>query len=242
MKEKNRLALLRSRRDALRLGATGAITALSANVARGVTATPSETQGPYWTDEALNRMDVRSDPSTGVVQAGFLTRLTVNVSKLANGASTPLVGAYVDIWHCNALGAYSDEPAAMGNPNTQGQKYLRGYQVTDDHGVARFITIYPGWYGGRTPHIHARVRTFSGTTTTLNFTTQFFFTEAITAQVYQTAPYNTRPNRDTTDQTDNVYNTVSAGSTAANPDGSRLMLRMSDDGFRVIASFNIVVA
>jgi protocatechuate 3,4-dioxygenase beta subunit len=236
-----------SRRSLLRLGATGALGAgLSAmsggNVNAAVTATPSETEGPYWIDELLNRKDVRSDPATGVMQTGFLTRLTVNVSKLASGKSTPLSGAFVDIWHCNALGAYSDENAGMGNPNTKGQKFLRGYQVTNGHGIVQFVTIYPGWYGGRTAHIHARVRTFSGSTTTLNFTTQFFFSESITNTVYATAPYNTRPNRDTTNVSDNVYNTVSSGSTSTNPDGKRLMLRISDNGKLVLASFNIVIA
>lgn len=61
-----------------------------------------------------------------------------------------------------------------------------------------------GPYTGRTPHIHARVRLYSGTSTTENFTTQFFF-DAITDVVYQMAPYNIRPNRDTINTTDSVY-------------------------------------
>ena len=104
------------------------------------------------------------------------------------------------------LGAYSDEPAGMGNPNTQGQKYLRGYQVADSHGNVRFLTVYPGWYGGRTVHIHARIRKFVGSTATFNFTSQFFFTDSVSTAIYQrTAPYNTRLNRDTFNSTDMVY-------------------------------------
>src|SRR5439155_11326042 len=148
-----------SRRDALRLTARGAlatgITLLTGRITQGaVVATPSETQGPYWVDEKLNRSDIRS------AQSGLNLYLTVNVSKLSNGVSKPVSGAYIDIWHCNALGAYSDEAAGAGNPNTLGQTYLRGYQITNSHGIVRFTTIYPGWYTSRTAHIHARVRTY----------------------------------------------------------------------------------
>src|SRR2546421_691464 len=84
----------------------------------------------------------------------------------------------------HAAGGYPDEPAGMGNPNPSGQKFPRGSQVSDPRGVVRFTTIYPGWYTSRTAHIHARIRTYSGTTTTLNMTTQFFFDDTISDYVY----------------------------------------------------------
>ena len=65
-----------------------------------------------------------------------------------------LEGAQVDIWHCNAYGVYSDIAAE----STTGQNWLRGYQLTDSNGLATFTTIIPGWYEGRTTHIHLRVR------------------------------------------------------------------------------------
>src|SRR5439155_14057363 len=98
--------------------------------------------------------------------AGLPLYLTVSCSVLANGIASPLAGAQIDIWHCNGAGAYSDEAAGMGNPNTVGLKYLRGYQTTAARGIVQFTTIYPGWYTSRTAHIHARVRTYSGTTVT----------------------------------------------------------------------------
>jgi protocatechuate 3,4-dioxygenase beta subunit len=240
MDGKNLLNTVLSRRSALQFGATGAATILTGKIVQGaVTTTPTETQGPYWVDELLNRSDVRGD------RTGLPFYLTVNVSKLANAVATPLANAYVDIWHCDAAGNYSDEPAAMGNSNTQGQTWLRGYQITNAHGIVKFTTIYPGWYGGRTAHIHARVRFYSGTTTTLNMTTQFFFDDTITDLVYSSiSPYSTRGRtRDTRNSNDMVYNTVSTGSTVASPDGSRLLLRMSKNGASsAVASFNIVVA
>src|SRR3954452_7286456 len=114
---------------------------------------PALTEGPYFVDELLNRSDIRSDTATNNVQQGLSTYLTVNVSQLNNCAITPLTGAFVDIWHCNALGSYSD----ISQQSTTGQNFLRGYQVTDRHGNVRFTTIYPGWYSGRTPHIHAKI-------------------------------------------------------------------------------------
>src|SRR5262249_54407948 len=69
-----------------------------------VVATPAQTEGPYFVDEKLNRADIRVDPSSGVIQAGFPLVLAITISRITNGAITPLSNAYVDIWHCNASG------------------------------------------------------------------------------------------------------------------------------------------
>src|SRR5262249_2055238 len=109
--------------------------------------------------------------------------------------------AYVDIWHCDAGGSYSDEAAN----NTVGQKYLRGYQVTDENGEARFTTIYPGWYSGRTVHIHFKVRLFDGDTRAYEFTSQLFFDDSLTSQIVTEAPYNQRGTPDTSNSRDGIY-------------------------------------
>ena len=223
-----------TRRDAIRFGAAGAAAAAGLSLIRKASAdcpaTVSQTQGPYWVDEMLNRADVRSDPATGVLQAGLPLRLGINISETTANVCSPLAGAYVDIWHCSATGAYSDEPAGMGNPNTLGQKWLRGYQVTDAHGNVRFLTIYPGWYMGRTVHIHFRVRKFSGTTTTFNFTSQLYFDDAISNSIFaRMAPYNTHPNRNpASNGADNLYNAA-------------LLTRLADNGNHAVASFNAIV-
>jgi protocatechuate 3,4-dioxygenase beta subunit len=99
------------------------------------------TEGPYYVDEDLNRGDIRSDPATGVVKEGALLELTFNVSQISEAGCTPLEGAKVEVWHCDAAGIYSD----VSDPgfDTQGQKFLRGYQVTDATGQATLLTIYP---------------------------------------------------------------------------------------------------
>ena len=115
---------------------------------------PSLTEGPYFVDEELNRSDIRVDSADGSVQPGYPLSLSLQVAQLKNGVEAPLTGAYVDIWHCNALGVYSD----IAQQGSTGKKYLRGYQATNRQGRAYFLTVYPGWYMGRAVHIHVKVR------------------------------------------------------------------------------------
>jgi protocatechuate 3,4-dioxygenase beta subunit len=162
--------------------------------------TPEETEGPYWVDERLARSDVTVDPSDGSVKPGIPLRLDLAVLR-ADADCAPAAGVQVDVWHCDAGGLYSDEAAN----NTVGKKFLRGYQVADSAGAVQFTTIYPGWYSGRTVHIHFRVRAFDSSTTTYDFTSQLFFDDAVSDQVLAQSPYNTRGARDTTNATDNIY-------------------------------------
>src|SRR3989442_1083318 len=118
---------------------------------------PEQTEGPYFVDDRLNRSDIRSDPSDGSVKEGLPLQLALRVHEIRGQACTPLPGAMVDIWHCDALGVYADVRDRFFD--TRGKKFLRGYQVTDAAGTVRFLTIYPGWYPVRTVHIHFKIRT-----------------------------------------------------------------------------------
>ena len=161
------------------------------------------TEGPYFVDEKLNRSDIRSDPVNGTVSAGQLLTLTFNVSRVTGSSCTPLTGAYLDVWHCDAAGVYSDVSGSA-------RKFLRGYQITDASGVAQFTTVYPGWYSGRAVHIHFKLRLFTGSTKTYEFTSQFFFDETLTSLVHAQAPYSSRGTRNTRNTTDGIYNGLSA--------------------------------
>ena len=91
------------------------------------------------------------------------------------------------IWHCDAEGLYSGfESASMGGPGGSGptddDTFLRGVQVTNAKGIVEFLTVYPGWYGGRSVHIHAKVHVDSATA----LTTQMYFDEDVTDAVYAT--------------------------------------------------------
>jgi protocatechuate 3,4-dioxygenase beta subunit len=164
--------------------------------------TPALTEGPYFVDERLNRSDIRSDPSTGAVKAGVPLNMTLQLSQISTLVGcTPLVGALVDVWHCDATGVYSDVSAQ----STQGRRFLRGYQLSDANGQVQFTTIYPGWYQGRAVHLHFKVRTNPNSTSGLEFTSQLFFDETLTDMVHAQAPYNTRGRRDTLNPSDGIY-------------------------------------
>jgi protocatechuate 3,4-dioxygenase beta subunit len=165
---------------------------------------PASTQGPYYVDEKLNRSDIRSDPSDGTVKQGALLVLTFNVSTISKSTCVPVDGAIVDIWHCDAEGVYSD--AVDPTFNTTGKKFLRGYQITDKNGVAKFTTIYPGWYPGRTVHIHYKIRSPALAKSPYEFTGQMYFYEGTTDRVYAKPPYVARGKRSVSNLTDRIYN------------------------------------
>ena len=175
--------------------ATESTVALPACIVR-----PAQTEGPYFVDEMLNRSDIRSDPSGAAAdRAGVPLVLTLRVAQLNGSTCTPLEGAQVDIWHCDAEGVYSDVGSASG------EKFLRGYQVTDADGLVTFTTIYPGWYQGRTAHIHFKIRTDPAAAQGTEFTSQLYFDETLNDTVYALAPYNTRGTRTTRNADDGVY-------------------------------------
>lgn len=178
---------------------------------------PQLTEGPYFVDERLNRSDIRSDPATGAISPGAPLDLSINVSRFAANACTPLAGMIVDLWHCDHAGVYSD--ARDRGFTTVGQKFLRGYQTTDANGVARFTTIYPGWYRGRAVHLHFKIRsalTGSGE----EFTSQLFFDDALTDEVYTKPPYADKGIRNVRNSRDGIFN----------ESGGQLMLDVKPSG------------
>jgi protocatechuate 3,4-dioxygenase beta subunit len=182
------------------LDGTSAAAARRATSAAACVLAPSLTEGPYWVDERLHRSDLRVDPRDGSVQAGVPIRLGITIVR-ADGGCSPQPGAVVDMWQANAAGEYSDE-SALG---TTGKRYLRGYQITDQGGRVSFLTILPGWYRGRTVHIHVRIRVLHGSSATYDFTTQLFFDELVNNAVLARSPYTTRGRRDTTNAADMIF-------------------------------------
>lgn len=187
---------------------------------------PALTEGPYFVDELLNRSDIRSDPSDGSIREGAPLQLNFNVSQITADDCTPFPGAIVDVWHCDAQGVYSD----VTDPgfNTVGQKFLRGYQETGANGQAQFLTIYPGWYNGRTVHIHFKIRTAldeSG----YEFTSQLFFDDAFTDVVYTQEPYASKGQRTLLNNQDGIFQ----------QSGGLLTLDVSEAGDGYVANFDI---
>jgi protocatechuate 3,4-dioxygenase beta subunit len=171
--------------------------------------TAALTEGPFFVDEMLNRSDIRYDPVTGALSDGALLNLTFNVSRAASDACTPLTGAYLDVWHADATGTYSDVSGNGNGSSGSGKKFLRGYQVTDGSGTVKFTTIYPGWYSGRAVHIHFKLRLYAGSTKSYEFTSQFFFDDTLTDTVQAQSPYNAKGQRDVRNTDDGIYNSLS---------------------------------
>jgi protocatechuate 3,4-dioxygenase beta subunit len=157
--------------------------------------TPEVTEGPYYFDPKLERRDI----TEGRPGVKTLVRLQV-----VDAMCKPLEGARVDIWHCDATGLYSNYAGQGddGQTDTTGTTFMRGTLFTSASGIAEFTTVYPGWYRGRTTHIHFKV--FLDTTNIL--TGQIFFPDALSEYLYlNVAPYNDRADaRDTLNSTDNI--------------------------------------
>ncbi|HEX4449607.1 MAG TPA: hypothetical protein VH143_02000 [Kofleriaceae bacterium] len=163
--------------------------------------------GPYFADDSADgfaRSDITSNLDGSSVQTGIPLVLTIYIYDAQNNCAA-YVGAQIDIWHCNATGVYSDIAAE----STSTEQWLRGYQITDSAGKVTFTTIVPGWYQGRTTHIHLRVRSSydeaAGLSDGTN-TTQLFFSQTLIDTIATTiSPYNSEGTNPTTNATDHVY-------------------------------------
>ncbi|HWM90564.1 MAG TPA: intradiol ring-cleavage dioxygenase [Thermoanaerobaculia bacterium] len=181
---------------------------------------PEQTEGPFFVDERLNRAGLRTEAG-GKIQPGLPLDLTLVVSRLAQGGCTPLGGVVVDLWHCDHQGDYSD--AEDG--------FLRGYQVTDARGRARFKTIYPGWYPGRTVHIHFKLRSAPTVRPGFDFTSQLYFDDALTDRVHSQAPYAARGARSVRNNRDGIYR----------QGGSQLLLALTPSGPGYAGTFEVAL-
>jgi protocatechuate 3,4-dioxygenase beta subunit len=150
--------------------------------------TPEQTEGPYYVaNERLRRNITEGRPGTPLT-----LRLTVVDAKTCR----PIKGAAVDIWHCDASGIYSGFGAGRAS-----RTFMRGIQRTNANGVATFRTVYPGWYQGRTVHIHVKVHVRGNVV----HTGQLYFPDRVTDAAYRRAPYTRRPNRDVRNADDAIF-------------------------------------
>ena len=225
-------ARLARRRMLALLGASG-VAALAASARPqaaaelSCTVRPRQTEGPYFVDEPLNRSDLRSDSRSGQIKPGISLRLALRVSRLTEANCDPLAGARVDVWHCDAEGRYSDVRAPGFGVSTAGAHFLRGYQVTDAHGMVRFLTIYPGWYFGRAVHMHLKIRFPGALGAAPEFTSQLYFDERVTERVYARAPYARRAQRWLRNADDALYRDGGRDLTLApEPDGEDYAARL----------------
>jgi protocatechuate 3,4-dioxygenase beta subunit len=189
------------------------------------TLTPEQIEGPFYFDKGLFR-EVISEGKPGVP-----LQLVLHVLE-ASASCAPVPRAVVDVWQCDALGIYSGYEGVAVAPRrvepVDDKTFLRGVQLTDGAGGVRFRTIYPGWYTGRTPHVHLKVRVGDKAATT-----QLYFPDEVTNAVYARPPYDRHPNRDTTNATDRFLGKIA--------DKSLVMWTMSRDAEGYVASATVAV-
>jgi protocatechuate 3,4-dioxygenase beta subunit len=210
-------------------GSSGALPASAATASAGASVvsstcavTPEGEIGPYFADDsapAFNRSNILANIDGSSTQPGVPLMLSLTVRD-AQKSCAPVAGAQVDIWHCNASGVYSDE----GVENTSGLTWLRGFQLTDVNGLVMFTTIVPGWYAGRTTHIHLRVRSSYSQTSSASDgtnTTQLFFPQSVSDTLSASvAPYSSHGTNTTTNASDRVYTSETRGVMLLSPAGS----------------------
>jgi len=162
------------------------------------TVSPSETKGPFpiKTPSQLVLENIKSDR----IGVALLINLTIeNQSK----DCAPLEGVLVDVWHCDKDGNYSEYGGtSMQQTDYTSVHFLRGRQTSDANGEVSFISIFPGWYQGRAPHIHVEVLSASGSSLLV---TQIAFPENVTSEVYSSTNYASHGQADTSNTSDNVF-------------------------------------
>ena len=197
---------------------------------------PEQIVGPYFRNPKLIRRNI----SEGLDGIPLVLRLTI----IDAMTREPVNGAIVDIWHCNARGAYSgwskvnpDKEVDVGDigaiPRTDDDTYLRGGQFTDQKGIVRFTTIYPGFYAGRALHIHVAIRVTAGNNYLeerhVAWVGQLYFPEVASRSVLNAREYSGRTVTALTNDEDYFYTTM--GGEASTLNVHTLGRDSKEDGF-----------
>lgn len=200
----------------------------SSNVCQ-ISLTETTTEGPCYFGVTTGE-----DISSGL--SGLPMQLCL---KLIDSACQPLANYQIEVWHCDNRGIYSgdtsksfDSSRFAGSFCTNNDSaslastWYRGMLLTDASGRVNFKTCFPGWYQGRTIHIHFAVSDTSGKSQLIS---QFCFADTLTQEICTThAYYSSRGVQDTTlaSGRDTVFPRSGYESfmltTAQNADGSML--------------------
>ena len=203
------------------------------------TLTPSSTQGPYYFDADKIRSDIREDKQGKRLRVALKVQDSEKCAPLSNVVveiwHCDAAGLYSGAESLSTGGGQppsgqappsggqppsagenaGQEPGASDLTPTDDKRYLRGAQVTNADGIVEFTTIWPGWYRGRTVHIHAMVHVGSDRV----LTTQLMFDEALNTTVFAAEPYVSHTGRDTFNNNDNIFKDAMLMKTTAEDDG-----------------------
>jgi protocatechuate 3,4-dioxygenase beta subunit len=178
---------------------------------------PTQTIGPCYAQMPMTREDI----SDGL--GGLPVRLSFLVVK--GSACEPVPNASIDIWHSGSQGIYSAYATGTvcnpGMSDVKSEMFCRGIQVTNESGRASFSTVFPGWYQGRTIHIHFTLR-LNGKEAV---TSQIYFEDVLVDEILAQGDYKARGKRDTNNASDSIFKSGGATpdqvlfQTAKRPDG-----------------------
>jgi protocatechuate 3,4-dioxygenase beta subunit len=170
--------------------------------------TTEQEEGPFYVDYDKVRRDITEDKPGVPLQLKIALVNAKTCSPLANAAldiwhcdAMGVYSAFTDVKMGPPPGGgggpggrppMGPPPEGFGPPPGMGNhraldktRFLRGIQATDGSGIAQFQTIYPGWYQGRTIHIHLKVHIGGH----VAHTGQLFFPEDITERIAKLQPY-----------------------------------------------------
>ncbi|WP_020178447.1 hypothetical protein [Methylopila sp. M107] len=186
---------------------------------------PQAVEGPFYYDPKLVRSDIR-EGRPGVP-------LELRLALIERQGCAPIADARVDVWHCDASGEYSgfSGPGGAGGASDTRSTFMRGTQMSGADGAVAFRTVYPGWYQGRTPHIH--LKAFLDGRNVL--TTQLYFPDALSEYIYQNVAAYRRGSakRDTVNATDGVL--------AHTENGRSTFVALTEETDRYLATLTIAV-
>lgn len=187
--------------------------------------TAQSVEGPFYFDPKLVRTDI--------TEAEQGSPLDIALSVIDAATCLPVANARVDVWHANASGHYSGfaNQGDQSDISTEGKTFLRGTQVTSSDGTVQFLSIYPGWYKGRAPHVHVKVLLEEK----LLVTAQIYFPEILTQRIYgEHEPYNARGGPETANAQDAIFAAAGGG------DG-QIIAGISAIGDTITASLTLAV-
>lgn len=190
----------------------------------------SETDGPYPLYNKRDASITHTDITEG--KPGLPLSMAITIRNVNDNCAV-VSNARVDVWHCDKDGYYSGyiNQGYLGNQDNTAKTFCRGIATADATGVARFQTIYPGWYQGRVTHIHAQIYVGGQ----LKLTTQIAFPEEINTAVYNTDLYKAHGQNATKNTTDSIIRDSLSNELAS------VSANVDTGGYDLIHTINIAV-
>ena len=166
----HRLPRILRRPAALALAGLALAGLLPSSLGFALTATPSTTEGPYYTLSSANTLDKTiftgeaGDNNLLFITSGS-TQASGTVQKLSgtlvNTSGTAIAGALIELWEAdnNGIYYYVSSSSSTNNYANRDKNFQHfGTCTTDSSGAWSFLTVKPGLYVGRIRHFHLKIK------------------------------------------------------------------------------------